>query len=73
VSIVELRSNTPVSVEDLVRRIADLVDERQTLRAHSAEPALLERNRIALVRANQKLSFALIDRHCPPKADEVAA
>jgi hypothetical protein len=75
VSIVELRSNTPVSVEDLVRRIADLVHERQTLRAHAAEPALLERNRISLVRANQELSFALIDRHCPPKADaaEVAA
>jgi hypothetical protein len=68
VSIVELRSN-PVSVEDLVRRIADLVYERQTLRAHAANTALLERNRVALVRANQELSFALIDRHCPPKAD----
>ena len=69
VSIVELRSNTPVSVEDVVRRIADLVYERQTLRAHAANTALLERNRVALVRANQELSFALIDRHCPPKAD----
>jgi hypothetical protein len=75
VSIVELRSNIPVSVEDLVRRIADLVLERQMLRTHAADPALLERNRLALVRANQELSFALIDRHCPPKADtaEVAA
>jgi hypothetical protein len=57
-----------MSVEDLVRRIADLVQERQTLRAHAANPALLERNRLALVRANQELSLALIDRHCPPKA-----
>jgi hypothetical protein len=73
VSIVELRSNTPVSVEDLVRRIAGLVQERQTLRAHAADPALLERNRLELVRANQELSFALIDRHCPPKADAAVA
>jgi hypothetical protein len=73
VSIVELRSNISSNCEDLVRRIADLVQERQALRAHAAERALLERNRVALVRANQELSFALIERHCPPKAREAAA
>jgi hypothetical protein len=75
VSALELRPNIPATVEDLVSRIADLVLERQSLRAHSAESPLLERNRVALVRAHQDLSLALIERYCPPKADaaEVAA
>jgi hypothetical protein len=74
-STLELRTNAPATVEDLVSRIADLVLERQSLRSHAADSLLLERNRLALVRAHQDLSFALIERHCPPKADaaEVAA
>jgi hypothetical protein len=69
----ELRSNTPATVEDLVSRIADLVLERQSLRSHGAESLLLERNRVELVRAHQDLSYALIHRYCPPKADAAEA
>jgi hypothetical protein len=69
----ELRPIIPATVEDLVSRIADLVLERQSLRAHGAESLLLERNRLALVRAHQDLSFALIDRYCPPKAGAAEA
>jgi hypothetical protein len=69
VNALELRPNTPATVEDLISRIASLVLERQSLRAHDSESALLEWNRVALVRAHQDLSYALIARHCPPKAD----
>ncbi len=72
-STLELRPNIPVTVEDLVSRIADLVLERQSLRSHAADSMLLERNRVALVRAHQDLSLALIERHCPPKADAAEA
>jgi hypothetical protein len=73
VTTLELRPNIPATVEELVSRIADLVLERQSLRAHSADSALIERNRVALVRAHQDLSLALIERHCPPKADAAEA
>jgi hypothetical protein len=69
VSMLELRSNTPVTVEDLVGRIADLVLRRQSLRSDGAESLLLERNRVELVRAHQDLSYALIARHLPSRAD----
>ena len=69
----QLRPDAPASVEDLISRIAELVLERQSLRAHDAESALLERNRLALVHAHQALSYALIARHCPPKADTAEA
>jgi hypothetical protein len=69
----ELRPTIPASVEDLVSRIADLVLERQALRSGAADSLLLERNRLALVRAHQDLSLALIERHCPPKADAAEA
>ena len=73
VTTVELRPNTPPTVEDLVSRIADLVLERQSLRMHASDSALLERNRLALVRAHQDLSLALISRHYPPKPDAAEA
>jgi hypothetical protein len=66
-STIELRQDIPASVEDLIGRIADLVLERQSLRAGSAESALLEHNRLALVRAHQELSLALISRHLPAR------
>jgi len=72
VTTLELRPNTPVTVEDLISRIADLVLERQSLRTHAAESAILERNRLDLVRAHQDLSLALIERHLPPKAEAAA-
>lgn len=62
---IELRPEAPASVEDLIGRIADLVLERQSLRAQSAGSLLLEQNRLALVRANQDLSLALIERYRP--------
>lgn len=69
VTMLELRPNTPTSVEDLISRIADLVLERQSLRTVVVDSAVLERNRVELVRAHQELSYALIDRYCPPRAD----
>jgi hypothetical protein len=70
---IELPQEAPATVEDLVGRIADLVLERQSLRAHGADTSLLEQNRVALVHAHHELAYALIQRHCPPKADEAAA
>jgi hypothetical protein len=72
-STIELRPDAPVSVEDLIGRIAGLVLERQTLRSHDAHVLLLERNRAELVRAHQELSRALIARHVPPKAEAAEA
>ena len=68
-----LRPDAVSSVEDLVSRIADLVLERQSLRASSADAASLEQNRLELVNSHWALSRALIQRHCPPKADAAAA
>ena len=73
VTTLELRLSNPSTVEDLVSLIADLVLERQSLRARGEDSPLLERNRLELVRAHQDLSYALIDRHCPPKADAAEA
>jgi hypothetical protein len=69
----ELRFDARLSVEDLIGRIADLVLQRQSMRADGVDPAMLEHNRLDLVRAHQDLSYALIDRHCPPKPAEAAA
>jgi hypothetical protein len=71
-STISLRPGAAPSVEDLVSRIADLVLERQSLRASGADALELERNRVELVRSHWALSDALIRRHCPPKADEAA-
>lgn len=72
VSTIELRFDARLSVEDLVGRIADLVLQRQSMRADGADSALLEHNRLELVRAHQDLSYALIERHCPSKPAEAA-
>jgi hypothetical protein len=69
---IPLHPDALASVEELVSHIAELVLQRQSMRAGGAEFALLENNRLALVRAHQDLSYALIDRHHRPKA-EVAA
>lgn len=57
------------TVEEVVARIADLVLARQSLRAGGADELILEENRRELVKAHWDLSRALIERHCPPKAD----
>ena len=61
------------TVEDLISRIADLVLARQSLRSNGADLHSLEHNRTELVAAHWDLSHALIERHCPPKADAEAA
>jgi hypothetical protein len=72
-STLELRFDACLSVEDLIGRIADLVLQRQSMRAEGADSGLLEHNRLELVRAHHDLSYALIERHCPPKPAEAAA
>jgi hypothetical protein len=70
---IDLRHEAPTTVEALIGRIAELVLQRQSMRAQGVDSALIERNRVDLVRAHHDLSYALIQRHCPPKADEAAA
>jgi hypothetical protein len=62
-----------LTVEELIGRIADLVLVRQSLRTNGCDRETLERNRAELVDAHWELSRALIERHCPPKADAEAA
>ena len=56
------------TVEDLQQLIARLAAERQRLRDVGVERPLLEQNRAELVRAQQSLSRALIERHHPAAA-----
>jgi hypothetical protein len=53
-------------VEELRRRIGDLVCERQRLRTEGANRASLERNRIRLANSQSELSRALIACHLVP-------
>jgi hypothetical protein len=53
----------PERVEELEARVRDLVLERQRLRETGAAALELERNRRAIVEANQQLSLALIARY----------
>jgi hypothetical protein len=67
-----LRPERP-TVEEMIGRIADLVLVRQSMRASGVDQVELERNRSEIVSAHWELSHALIERHCPPKADTEAA
>ena len=60
-------------MDALQARVATLALERQELRARDAAPAALERNRVALARAQWELSHALIEQHRPPEPHENAA
>ena len=57
-------------VESLSEEIRGLVYERQTLRSVGASHEELERNRLELVRVQQELVLALIQRYLP--ADRAA-
>ena len=50
-------------IEDLQAHVRDLVLERQRLREIGAAAADLDRNRCAIVEANQELSLALVARY----------
>jgi hypothetical protein len=58
------------NVEALSEEIRGLVYERQTLRSIGASHEELERNRVELVRVQQELVLALIQRYLP--ADRAA-
>jgi len=58
------------TVESLSEEIRGLVYERQTLRSVGASHEELERNRLELVRVQQELVLALIQRYLP--ADRAA-
>ena len=64
-NVIQLRN-----VESLSEEIRGLVYERQTLRAVGASADELERNRVELVRVQQELVLALIQRYLP--ADRAA-
>jgi hypothetical protein len=57
------RDRSHPSVDVLAARIADLVGERQELRASGSPAAAIERNRVQLARAQWELAHALIDEH----------
>jgi hypothetical protein len=59
------RSRTAKTVESLTDLLGALTAERQTLRASEAGSVKLERNRIAIAKAQWELSHALIERYSP--------
>ena len=59
------RSRTAKTVEALTDLLSALTVERQALRASDAGSVKLERNRVAIARAQWELSHALIERHAP--------
>jgi hypothetical protein len=62
------RSRTAKTVEALTDLLGSLTVERQALRASDAGSVKLERNRVAIARAQWELSYALIERYSPPEA-----
>jgi regulator of replication initiation timing len=56
------------NVESLSERIAELVRQRQDLRATAADAETLEQNRLEIARMQQHLSEALIREYRPAAA-----
>ena len=67
------RSRSAKTVESLTDLLGALTVERQALRASEAGSVQLERNRVAIARAQWELSHALIDRHLPDAEAQPAA
>jgi len=62
------------TVESLTELLSSLTLERQALRASEAGSVDLERNRMAIAKAQWDLSYALIERYVPgPAAAQSAA
>jgi hypothetical protein len=59
-------------IESLEREIAELVEQRQALRASGAQPGELERNRREIVARQHALSDALISIYAPQPAFALA-
>ena len=59
------RRRTAQTVEALTEHLGTLTHERQTLRASAGGSVALERNRVAIARAQWELSHALIERYLP--------
>ena len=66
------RRRTAQTVEALTELLGSLTFERQALRASDATSVALERNRVAIARAQWDLSHALIERHLPDAAQNAA-
>jgi hypothetical protein len=66
------RRRVAQTVEALTELLGSLTLERQMLRASDAGSVALERNRVAIARAQWDLSHALIARHLPPAAQNAA-
>jgi hypothetical protein len=62
------RASARHTPEDLLERINELTLERQRLRSRAASPAVLEKNRLRIARAQWELSHALIERYLPVSA-----
>jgi len=62
------RSRTAKTVEALTDLLGSLTVERQALRSSDAGSVKLERNRVAIARAQWELSYALIERYSPVEA-----
>ena len=62
------------TVESLTELLSSLTLERQSLRSSEAGSLDLERNRMAIAKAQWELSYALIERYVPgPAAAQSAA
>ena len=62
------------TVESLTELLSSLTLERQALRSSEAGSVDLERNRMAIAKAQWELSYALIERYVPgPAAAQSAA
>jgi len=61
-----------MNVDMLNTQLRELVLERQALREGGAGADELERNRLAIVRAQWQLSYAFVELHQPHELDQAA-
>jgi hypothetical protein len=61
-----------MNVDTLTAQLRELVMERQALRERGAAADELEPNRLAIVRAQWQLTYALVELHETPGLDRAA-